>query len=109
MPNIISQFYKFTGWTNVEIYSQQEMADVLNLSLTELYHALEHGHLAYHAHPLSNNLNEYQFTPKIYQENQQRWACIQSGGHHFEFDHYYDNHLKKAVYKCQTCPADRYD
>lgn len=109
MPHVITQFYRLTGYESVLIYSEQEMADALGVSRSHLRSAISKGYLLYHAHPNSNALKEYQFTAKTYEENQQRFACIQGGGHFFEFDHYYDELLKKACYRCRNCPAERYD
>jgi len=109
MPQKITQNYELSGWRTVLIFSEQEMADVLRLSRAELRQAITAGHLCYHAHPSSNALREYQFTPDAYDRNVKMWSCIQRGGHHFEFHHYYDERLEKAVYRCRQCPAEKYD
>ena len=109
MRQIITQQYRLTGWSSVLIYSEQEMADALNLSCDELRQAIRKGLLGYHAHPLSNAMREYQFTKGAFDQNIAMWQCIKNGGHHFEFDHYYDERQGKAMYRCQNCPAEKWD
>lgn len=109
MPQLITQKYELTGWAQVFIYSEQEMADALHLNRNELRQAIRRGLLCYHAHPLSNAMREYQFMKNSFDENIAMWTCIQNGGHHFEFDHYYDEWLGKAMYRCRTCLAEKYD
>ena len=110
MPEIITQKYFFGGWKSVVIYSEQEMADALGLTHAGLHTAIEAGKLCYHAHPSSNALREYQFNQGAYNDNLDRWSCLRKyGAHQFEFDHYYDKRLGKAVYKCRFCPAERFD
>lgn len=108
MPIIIKQNYFFTGPIVVNIYTEQEMADALGVSRDDLRAAIGRGQLSYHAHPLATG-GEYQFLRQSYVDNQAKWKCLQDGGHHFEFDHYYDKKAGLVAWKCRDCPAEKYD
>lgn len=109
MPQKVTQKYELTGWATVTIYTEREMADALGITTTKLRELLPQGKFTYSAHPLATHNKEYEFTQACYDENVQRWACLRSGGHHFVFDKYLDDTRRKAKYKCQTCPATKYD
>ncbi len=109
MPHKITQHYKLTGWETVVIYSEQEMADALNLTCAQLRNEIEHGNLGYHAHPSSNALREYQFLTSTYLENQLWWGCLQAGGHSYKFSQYYDLPKKLGIHICRDCGREKYD
>lgn len=105
MPEQITQYYKLTGWETVVIYSEQEMADVLDLTCAQLRHELARGTLSYHAHPSATENQEYQFLLSTYQSNLREWECIQAGGHFYNWKHY--AHVRKLV--CTECGKEKYD
>ena len=107
MPKQVLKFYELTGWVTVTIYTEQEMADTLGMERGQLREAIGRGELSYHLHPMADTADEgYEFNQASYFNNIARQRCLQSGGHHFVFDHYYDSRLGKAVYKCLNCPAE---
>ena len=109
MPELITQNYYFGGWTEVLVYSEQDMADALGITVKELLDALKNGKLSCHAFPQSNALRQYQFNQSSFDDNILCWNCLKNGGHHFEFDHWYDHRINKATYKCTDCPREKYD
>lgn len=110
MPKIVTRDYVLTGPAIVLIYSESEMAQALGIERGELREAIGRGDLCYHLSPMANTQDEgYEFNPGAYQKNIAMWNCLQSGGHFMEFDHYYDERLGKAVYKCSNCPKERFD
>lgn len=82
MPKSIRQFYEFSGMVTQDIYSEQEMADALEMSVKELRSRLdskEYGPrpnddlvgLTFHAHPFANGgrNGEFQFHRDSYVGN----------------------------------------
>jgi hypothetical protein len=111
MPKLVTRKYYFVDKPQkVLVYSQKEMADALGVTEAELVAALTKGiGLQYHAHPNSGTEDGgYEFIKECFDHNIQVWACVQNGGHHFVFDHYYDEDSRKANYKCTNCPAERF-
>ncbi len=117
MPEWVTQKYHFGGWQTVLTYNEAEMAEALGMSQREFRRMMDtpggeasKANLAYHAHPSSNALREYQFLAGTYTDNIAKWQCYQvRGGHVYVLDHYYDEERGKGAYKCQFCPAEKYD
>lgn len=109
MPQRVTRKFELTGWATVTLLTEQEMCDALRLDRKRLREAIKRGQLTYSAHPLATHNKEYEFSPESLEQNVRMWACLQAGGHHFEFEKYYDENLRKAKYKCTTCPAEKYD
>ncbi len=85
MPEIVTQHYALTGWAAVTLYSEQEMADALGLTRSELRAQIERGiGLAFHGNPRNTHNRQYTFLPDIYEQNIRVWECVQSGGHYYE-------------------------
>lgn len=108
MPEAITQDYFFGGWKTVLIYSEQEMAGALSISVKDLRKAIKRGELCYHAHPSSNAVREYQFNQSAFDNNVRWWNCMKHGGHHFQHNRFYDREQGKAVLKC-SCGKEKYD
>jgi len=109
MPHKSTVKFEFSGWKTVTLHTEQEMADALQLSCKDLRKAISIGQISYSAHPLATHNKEYEFSHGSYQENIQKWACLQAGGHHFVWDKFLDDTERKSKYKCSGCPATRYD
>ena len=98
----INMFYKLTGWATVEVYTENQMAEALGISVKQLCKELQAGYgLCYHAHPAATN-NGYLFTESAYQANLSVFACKQSGGHDYQAEFYYD-YLPNGALKCAKC------
>lgn len=104
----VNQFYQMSGWVNVLIVTEDEMAEAMGISVPELHEAIHNNGIPYHAYPLATG-GKYQFLPEQLESNVARWKCIQNGGHEWELDHFYDEWGGKAVYECVNCPANKYD
>lgn len=78
MSETVTQFYQLTGYSTQEIYSEEEMAKALDMTVEEMYHHLdpsEYGMpdgeripLAYHAHPAATG-DEFSFNQGAYERN----------------------------------------
>lgn len=72
MPIKVTNDYVFTGPILVSIYTEHEMAAVLDLTVDELKRSIERGEYVYHCHPSasgSGTPGRYQFTERAYREN----------------------------------------
>jgi hypothetical protein len=107
MPELKTSYYVLTGPATVLIYTEQEMAQALSISVSELHHAIERGFLSYHAHPQATG-EGYWFNESSYTGNISRYQCLVSGGHFWRWDHFYDKQLAKSVYVC-PCGAEKFD
>jgi hypothetical protein len=118
MPEKITQNYVFGGWATQLIWSEQEMADALGISVRELRARLdwtEYGDgnhyedigLSFHAHPFSNAPRQFQFHEQSYLENIKVWSCVEERGHFFEDNPKYD-YLPKGAVTCTNCGYTRY-
>ncbi len=105
MPEQITVCYELTGQETVVIYSEQEMADVLDLTCAQLRRELAIGSLSYHAHPSATENKEYQFLQSTCLDNFNWWECIQAGGHFYGWKHY--AHVRKLI--CTECGKEKYD
>lgn len=82
MPKSVTQFYQMSGMVTQDIYSEQEMADALEMSVKELRSRLDHTEygprpnddlpgFSFHAHPYANGgrNGEFQFNQGAYVGN----------------------------------------
>jgi hypothetical protein len=111
MPHETTQYYTLSGWQTVTLYTESEMAEALDLSISELRDALEGGKygLSYHSHPLATYNREYEFLRSSYEKNIEIWNCIKAGGHFLEFSRYYDEKQGKKVFTCKQCGYEKYE
>jgi hypothetical protein len=98
MPHETTQYYTLSGWQTVTLYTESEMAEALDLSISELRDALEGGKygLSYHSHPLATYNREYEFLRSSYEKNIEIWNCIKAGGHFLEFSRYSQDIMMKS-------------
>ncbi len=71
MPKYITRNYRLFGLATVKIYSQDEMAAGLDITVLQLIAKIEQGDLCYHAHPLATG-GEYEFNQIAYDDNLKR-------------------------------------
>lgn len=111
MPEQVTQNYTLSGWQTVTLYTEQEMADALEITRAALREHLTAGRigLAYHGNPLNTHNREYTFLPSTYLHNQARWKCVtEAGGHYFEFVNFLDSARTRAKYQCHLCGVEAY-
>ena len=108
MPKKITKHYFFGGAHTVLIYTERDMAKALGISVASLKAGIERGVYSYHAHPAATRQG-YQFNQSCYDSNVRASECVQQKRHKFEFDHWYDERLRKAVHKCLHCGREKYD
>lgn len=118
MPEQVTQKYHFGGWQTVTLWSEEEMAKALGISVTELRARLdphEYGKpglyepvgLSFHEHPFANAQRKFYFRQESFLENIKRWSCVKEGGHFFEPDLKY-SYLPKGAETCSNCGYTRY-
>lgn len=108
MPSYKTSNYVLTGPATVLIYTEDEMAAALHMSVSELRNALNGGHhFCYHAHPKATG-EGYWFNQSSYDKNIEVYNCLISGGHFWRWDRYYDQRSKKSVYIC-PCGGEKFD
>lgn len=97
--------YQWVGPAEVELYTEDEMAEAMSVTTEELLSLLSQGghYLTCHAHPLSNKERKYYFTQPSFENNISVWSCP---GHEFVVEKEYLG-LKHS--RCKYCPADKYD
>lgn len=77
MPIEVKNQYTYSGPVSVRIYTEHELATVLELTVDELRSALERGEYQYHLHPAaegSGTPGKYQFTERDYRANVEKKA-----------------------------------
>lgn len=110
MPREEIRDYLFTGPSRVVLYSEQEMAGEMAMTVEELRTALGGSRNRFSFHFFDKEIGEYIFNQSSFEDNILKRSCIMDhGDHDFQFDHYYDKRLKKACYKCSRCPAEKWD
>lgn len=101
MPKLITRCYEFSGLSTVLLYSEQEMAEALQLTRPELRAAIARGEVRYHSHPSANVQGEYQFTAECYADNLLMQTCRRAGGHVWLW-------MRAGRAVCANCPAEKY-
>lgn len=71
MPEWVTQHYRLSGSCSQYIWSEQEMAEALEISVEELVTAIGRGEYGYHAHPLATK-GGYEFNDIAYNSNLKR-------------------------------------
>ena len=107
MPKVIKQNYALTGPARVLIYSEQEMAVALGMSVAELHKAIKECRFCYHGRPETTGAG-YDFNQGAYERNVAWRACETSGGHKYALDGHYDERLGKRKWICR-CGREKYD
>lgn len=72
MPLKVKNSYAWSGVVEVSIFTEHEMAAVLELTVDALRTAIQNGEYSYHIHPDaqgSGTPGKYQFTERVYRSN----------------------------------------